>query len=466
MNPHKNSRSFSQPAGRRAVAGFVRRAVGAALALLVAALLAVPPGRAAGTPQPGRFLLIFETSSVLKKNLPWVRQTLNDLLAANLQSEIQDNDDLAVWTVDQSLHPGQFPLASWDPNDAAMYGDRLGEFLGQQKYSRHVDLAAVQPLLNRVAKNSERLTVLIFCTTQSRLLGTPYDSGVNETITNMAAKIKGGPVPLLLVLRSYHGDYLGCSVNRSAPLNFPKFPAPPPEPAPATNPPVVAAVPPVVRPAAPVVPPLIIIGTNHATATKPVPAPVSPPIAAPASPPVTAPTPPPTTAPVPPPATNEVATTATPPTPVTIAAPTNAALPPSPPPEPAPKVVSAPPTNPAPMPAPTTAPLPAPPPVKAPPVSTPILQTAPTSAPEPTATILPPERVASNPPPIARPPNPTGPAVDGNAAEGGFPWLWVVGGGAVAAAALVIWLAARARRPRSSLITSTMRDDPRWPPRK
>jgi hypothetical protein len=476
MNQHFIPRSPAPTANRPTFAGLVRRVVGFALALLAAALLVVPQGRAAGTPQSGRFLLIFETSSALKKNLAWVRQTLGDLFASNLQTEIQDNDDLAVWTVDESLHPGQFPLASWDPDDAAMYGDRLSEFLGQQKYSRHVELAAVQPLLNRVAKNSERLTVLIFCTSQSRLLGTPYDSGVNETITNMAAKLKGRPIPLLLVLRSYHGEYLGCSVNRSVPLNFPKFPPPPPEPAPVTNPSVTVAPPPAVRPAAPAVPPLIIVGANAGTnlaaaakpaatiVTTPPPAVVTAP--APTPPPVIAPSPPPATATAPPPATNAVAANATPPATFTNPAPISVAPPLSPAVEPAPKVVPPPPANPAPVTATTPPPIQSqPPPAKAPPVMATTLQAPPTSTPPP-AMMLPPERVASNLPPATGPKNLTGAAVDNNAVEGGFHWGWVVVVGVVATAVLAISLGIRARRPRSSLITSTMRDDPRWPPRK
>src|ERR1017187_103602 len=220
---------------------------------LLAGILAVSGVRAADAPEPGRFLLVFETSPALKKNLPAVRQTLNVLFASNLQNEMQENDDLAVWTADQDLHTGTFPLASWSPADAVMYSARVKDFLGRQNFTRRGSLAAVQPLLNRVVKNSERLTVLIFCDGQSRLLGTPYDSGVNEIITNAGAKAKAAQPLFVLVLRSYHGEYLGCSMNRSAPLNFPKFP-PPPKPDPVT----VIKPTPVAGPAVVPVPALII----------------------------------------------------------------------------------------------------------------------------------------------------------------------------------------------------------------
>jgi len=452
MNSHFYPRAPLDQARRAPLAGSVRRVVGAILAVLIAVSFATTGGRAAEARQSGRFLLIFETSPVLKRNLRSIQQILGNLLASNLQNEIQDNDDLAVWTVDQSLHPGLFPLASWAPEDAAMYEERLTDFLGQQKYSRHADLAAVQPLLNRVAKNSERLTVLLFCDSQSRLLGTPYDSGVNETITNTAAKLKNGPVPLILVLRSYHGEYLGCSVNRSTPLNFPKFPSPTPEPAPVVSSAAVPAPPPAIRPAASLVPALIIVGTNAGTNVSMVAKPAS------------APPPPPATAP--PPSIIEAATSVTPVVLPTSAAPPNVATPLLPTPEPAPKVVSVPPSNPvsAPAPVPPTIPAPAPVPTKVLPVPAPVLQTA--VVPEPLAAVAPPERTTSTNVFVARQPGLTGTAVESPASESSSLWLWAIGGGVLAAAALVIWLTTRARRPNPSLITSTLQEVPRWPPRK
>lgn len=366
-------------------------------------MLAVSGLRAADTPEPGRFLLVFETSPALKKNLPAVGQTLDVLFASNLQNEMQENDDLAVWTVDQDLHTGAFPLASWSPADAVMYSARLKDFLGRQNFTRYASLTALQPLLNRVVKNSERLTVLIFCDGQGRLLGTPYDSGVNEIITNAAAKTKAVQPPFVLVLRSYQGEYLGCSVNRSTPLNFPNFPPPPkPEPPPAVKPAPVLA-PAAVTP----VPALIIVGTNAGTN-----------LAAPTKLP-----PPP--APAPPSITNPPATN----TPV-----------------PAAKMVAAPVTNP-------------------PPVSNPRAPVKPAPAPAPVAAA--PAITTPTSPPAALHSNAAATTAEETASDTGTQWPMLLGGGLLAAAiALVAWLALRARRPRGSLITSSMQDDPRLPPRK
>ena len=467
MNSHFFARTTRPQAGRAPrfinwSAGLRPGSIAALLhacgvAMLIAVLLTTTSGQAAETPQSDRFLLIFETSPAIKKNLPSIRQTLAKLLENNLQNEIQDNDDLAVWTVDQSPHPGLFPLESWTADDAAMYGERLGDFLRQQDFSRHADLAAVQPLLNRVAKKSERLTVLIFCDSRSRLLGTPYDSGVNETITNTAAKLKDGPIPLILVLRSYHGEYVGCSVNRSLPLNFPQFPPPAPKPEPVVNPIAAPALPPVIRPASPVVPSIIIVGTNVGNNVPLVPKPVAPLPSA--------------TAPALPPSTSETLTPVTPVGPPPSAAPALVPTPVSPMPESPPKAVSVVPAIPVPAPAPALPTLPppppapvSPPPAKGLPILAPGPQTA--AATDPLLAVSPPERSLSANPTGTRQSIVAGTVAEGNASESGSLWLWVGGGGFLAAAAFGVWLTTRARRVHPSLITSTMQEAPRWPPRK
>jgi len=337
--------------------------------------------------EPNRFLLIFETSPGLKKNLPALQQTLDGMFSSNLQHELQDNDDLAVWTVDRDLHMGTFPLASWSPDDAEMYSSRLKDFLGRQSFTRHATLAAVQPLLNRVIKTSPQLTVLIFCDGQSNLLGTPYDNGVNTILKKAVAESKSTPALFVIVLRSSQGECLGCSVNRlPGLLNFPKFPPPPkPEPSLAVKP--APAVVPVAAP----VPALIIVGTKVGTN----PAALSPPALVPVANP---------------PAKN---------------------LPP----------VSNPPA-----------------PVKSVPALVP-------PVPAPAVTAIPSPAVVR--PPMSVPPIATAAVVADTPPDSGFQKLIFISSGLlVVALGLVVWLATRSRRPRGSLITSTMQNDPRQPPRK
>jgi hypothetical protein len=443
-----------------------------ATVLALAPMLLFPAvnARAADT-QPDRFLLVFETSSVMKKCLPLVNGMLAHEFSSNLQNEIRANDDLAVWTVDETLHTSAFPLTRWAPEEASQYAEQLDDFLKHAKYSRHASLEGLQPLLNQVVRSSERLTVLIFCDGRTPLTGTPYDAGVNEIMTNAVAQARGSPTaePFILVLRSYHGAYLGCSVNRSSVLNFPKYPPPPtPPPAPPAAPAVPAvAVPsplavPNTGPAVTPVPALIIVGTNVTTNVavllKPNPAP-----------------PPPT----PSEATNVSPAAIPPAAPESAAASTgatnagtasgsapNAVQPVVPPPPARPPIAATAGTTPAegsnpPVAAPSSRP--GPPPVKILPPPEPAVTAPPpsTSGPPATAPAMTPASAAG----VTS--NMVAAAPEAGSAETGKLWPWLVGGGLFAAAAgLGVWLLVRARRPQASLITRSLQNDPRPPPRK
>jgi hypothetical protein len=416
---------------------------------LLATLLGACGVQAAEGPPSNRFLLVFETSSAMKKELPTVGLLMQQLFSSNLQDEIVTDDDVAIWTVDEKLRTGTYPLVNWNPDESGMFADEIGTFLAEQKYTRHASLAPIQPLLGRIVKSSDRLTVLIFCDGDSVLSGTPYDSGVNEIIANAAARSKDSARPFIIVLRANRGEYIGCSVNRTMPLNFPRFPQSPLRPAPPVVQPAPVAAPvsgPVVQPVAA----MIIVGTKSSTnvadlerfttlpATAPAPAPVAPP---------------------------SVAST-----PITAAAPNPAPAPPA--------VVAAPPANPSsnsnsnpnfnpnstpstPPPEPTPAPAVAPAPVATSVATTEPANASPAVVAEPAAAT---PSAAANPSPASS----SGvPLVVGQAGAHSSLWRWAIAIGAgvlLLALGIIIGLIARSRPPESSLITLSMHANPNRPP--
>src|SRR5208283_3169516 len=147
-------------------------------AVLLAGIFLVP-GRAQPAAPNGnsRFLLIFDTSSDMKRRLPAVQKALNDILAAGTNGQLHSGDSIGVWTFDQDLHAGQFPLQHWDSDNAAGIASDINAFVGKQRYTKTTSFNALLPLLNRVVGGSERLTVLIFCDGKGEIHGTPYDAG-------------------------------------------------------------------------------------------------------------------------------------------------------------------------------------------------------------------------------------------------------------------------------------------------
>ena len=247
-------------------------------AVLLAGIFLVPAVRAQPAVRNGdnRFLLIFDTSSDMKRRLPAVQKALNDILAASTNGQWHSGDSIGVWTFDQDLHLGQFPLQHWKPDNAGMIASNITAFVSEQRYIKTTRFDAFLPLLNQVMGGSERLTVLIFCDGQGEIHGTPYDVGINQTFQQRQSEREKARLPIIIGLRSQRGQYVGCMVSfPPQPVSLPQFPPLPPPPAPPVPPP---APPPPVRSVA--VPPLIIVGTtitNHVPPSAPKPVPANPP---------------------------------------------------------------------------------------------------------------------------------------------------------------------------------------------
>jgi hypothetical protein len=223
-----------------------------------------------------RFLLIFDTSSDMKRRLPAVQKALNDMLAASTNGQLHPGDTIGVWTFDQDLRRGQYPLQRWEPENAAVIASNISAFVGSQRYSKKTSFDALMPLLNQIVERSERLTVLIFCDGQGEIHGTLYDVGINQKIFQQhQSKWEKATLPIVVGLRSQRGQYTGCMVSfPPQPVSLPAFP---PLPEAVHEPPTVTNAP-APRSSAPA---LIIVGTtitNHV----PPPAPKPPPVPKPA----------------------------------------------------------------------------------------------------------------------------------------------------------------------------------------
>ena len=224
-----------------------------------------------------RFLLIFDTSVDMRQRMPAVQKALDTLLETSVNGQLHLRDSVGVWTFDQDLHTGQFPLQYWNPDDAPMIASNIIKFVKKQHYLNKTGFDALQPLLNQVVQRSGRLTVLIFCDGKGEIHGTPYDAGINQIFQQRQSERQAERLPIVIGLRSQRGQYAGCMVSfPPQPVSLPAFP-PWPEVSPA--PPVTnAPAPP--SPPRPSVQSLIIVGTtitNQVPPPQPKPAPTNPP---------------------------------------------------------------------------------------------------------------------------------------------------------------------------------------------
>jgi hypothetical protein len=246
-------------------------------AVLLAGFFLLPALRAQPTEETvqSRFLFIFDTSKEMKPRLDYTERALNTLLATSGGGQLHTGDSMGVWTFNQSLQTKGYPLQSWNPEAAVTIASNLVKFVGNQSYAKNTHFEALQPALNRVVQNSERLTVLIFCDGEGKIGGTPYDAAINQVFKEKLGDQKSAQEPFIVVLRSQLGQYVGATLALSPqPVRLPPFPPLPEPPAPPAPKPVYVPPPPVVMGQ-----PLIIIGKKPAT-IEPPPATNAPPMVA------------------------------------------------------------------------------------------------------------------------------------------------------------------------------------------
>src|SRR5215469_15313975 len=83
-----------------------------------------------------RYLLVFDTSSGMKKRLPAEEKAVKELFAITLNGQIKPGDTIGIWTFSKGLHTGQFPLTHWEPNDIVSLPMEVLAFVKGQHYSK------------------------------------------------------------------------------------------------------------------------------------------------------------------------------------------------------------------------------------------------------------------------------------------------------------------------------------------
>lgn len=235
------------------------------LAAGFAAAFFVPGAGAQSTNHPvqNRLLLIFDTSSAMKKRLPAEEKTMGQI-SYTLYGQFRPGDSVGVWTFSHNLRTGDYPLQTWMPGQMPTTAAHIMDYLKHQRYEKTTSFDDLVPTLNEVVRSSERLTTIIFCDGEGEVRGLPDAATINGVFKRNDEVMKKAREPFVIVLRSQLGRYVGCTINRPGSITLPAFPPLPPPPQPA----LVRAVAPAPEPAPqpePVAPPLVIVGTNVET---------------------------------------------------------------------------------------------------------------------------------------------------------------------------------------------------------
>jgi len=188
------------------------------------------PARAAQPPAPliissNRYLFIVDTSLSMKPRAPGALQRIETLLLSDINGNLRRGDTLGLWTFNEKLYAGQFPMQVWSPEQKQTIAKRFIAFMRNQPIEKKPKVAQALAQMSEVVKNSDNLTVLLFSAGDEKLRGTPFDDDINEVYKSQGRSMQKAGMPFVTVLRAQGGKIFAYSVNFGPwPIDIPAFP--------------------------------------------------------------------------------------------------------------------------------------------------------------------------------------------------------------------------------------------------
>lgn len=181
---------------------------------------------AAKAPLPAnRCLLVVETSRSMQRRSDGVVQAVQDLLKSGLAGQLRPGDTLGIWTYNESLHAGRFPLQTWSPEAQEGITLRTVGFLKEQKYEKLPILENVLPALSRLIKGSPLITIILISSSEEQIHGTPFDAQINQFYQKWQDVQQKARMPFVTVLRARDGRLTDFTVNTPPwPVQMPPLP--------------------------------------------------------------------------------------------------------------------------------------------------------------------------------------------------------------------------------------------------
>ena len=186
-------------------------------------------------PQPDRYLLIVETSKSMQRRANAVLGVVQDVVMSGLSGQFRDGATLGVWTFNEDLSAGRFPLQVWTSSTQREIAERTVTFLKEQKYEKQANYDKVAPALGRVISDSRRLTVILISSGDWKMRGTPFDDQINGSFQKWRDQQQKARMPIVTILSTRKGQVGAYSVNTPPwPLQVPQL-APEPKSVQTTN---------------------------------------------------------------------------------------------------------------------------------------------------------------------------------------------------------------------------------------
>jgi hypothetical protein len=175
-------------------------------------------------PPTDRYLLIVETSKSMQRRADAVLGVVQDMLMSGLNGQFRAGGTLGVWTFNEDLSAGRFPLEIWSSSAQKDITQRTLTFLKGQKYEKQANFDKVAPALGGVISDSKLLTVILIASGDWKMRGTPFDNRINESYQQWRDQQQKARMPFVTILRVRNGQVGAYAVNTPPwPLQVPRL---------------------------------------------------------------------------------------------------------------------------------------------------------------------------------------------------------------------------------------------------
>ena len=175
-------------------------------------------------PSSDRCLIIVETSKSMQRRADAVVGAVRGLLASGLDGQLQAGYTLGLWTFNEDLYAGRFPLQTWSAQAQEDITQRTVAFLKAQKYEKLGRFDKVVPAMSRLLNDSEPITVILISSGDGEVQGTPIDGRINEYYNQWREQQQKARIPFIIVLRVRNGQLVACSLNTTPwPVEMPRL---------------------------------------------------------------------------------------------------------------------------------------------------------------------------------------------------------------------------------------------------
>ncbi len=180
-----------------------------------------------------RYLLVVDTSKAMQSREQNTLQAVEDLLYSGMDGQIKDGDVLAVWTYNDEVFAGTFPIQRWSAAEKGTIISRVLTHLRNQKPGKVGDLSKALQAMSYVVRESDFLTMIVMTDGEQKIRGTLFDKNINDFCERQEKKQRKAKMPIVIAMRSINGQVTEYAVSLPPRLiRIPQVPVPPPvEPA-------------------------------------------------------------------------------------------------------------------------------------------------------------------------------------------------------------------------------------------